>query len=194
MQIIFRVFGQQPRLSDWLRREIPDTVLSGPSALDHVDEYEQEAAYESPGSPVPGGPYQCIADAILRYDIYPQSVITGILNQTPVKTGDVIGICYHYLPGIDFFFCTKVTSCFHEQVDNHWKTGFTYCTLTGHPEAGEATFWVEKNITTGKIVTRIRSWSRPGTWLAKLLRRSIRRWQINGTKAALLHLAGNLPT
>ena len=51
-----------------------------------------------------------------------------------------------------------------KRIDGVWHTGFKYRTLTGHPELGEETFSVEKDLATGSVVAALRSWSRAGGW------------------------------
>jgi uncharacterized protein (UPF0548 family) len=87
------------------------------------------------------------------------------------------------------FFAAKVTETFDEQLGNLWRTGFTYVTLVGHPELGRETFSVEKNMTSGRIVVALSSWSRPGTRLAQALSPLVRLIQVRTNRAALRHLA-----
>ena len=46
----------------------------------------------------------------------------------------------------------RVIACFDEEREGVWVTGFTYRTLVGHPELGEETFSVEKDLETGLVM------------------------------------------
>jgi Domain of unknown function (DUF1990) len=60
----------------------------------------------------------------------------------------------------------------------------------GHPVLGEETFSVEKDLATGQIRVALRSWSRPGILLARMLAPAMRLVQGHAVRAALDHLAG----
>src|SRR5262245_34341629 len=79
MQFLFRFLGMKPRLDRWEGRVFSARVEHGPGPRDNQDAYEREVAVEVPGEP--GGPFRRIADAILRYDIFPPSFVTPILRR-----------------------------------------------------------------------------------------------------------------
>lgn len=54
-----------------------------------------------------------------------------------------------------------------QAVDGPDQTGFGYGTLPGHPEQGEESFTVERNIA-GDVWFVVRAFSRPATWFARL--------------------------
>jgi hypothetical protein len=197
MQFLFRFLGMKPRLELWESRESSADVEQGPRPRDNRDTYQREVAIETPGEPTINGPFRRLADAILRYDIFPLSFVTPLLRRAPVQVGDSVGICYHFLPGIDLFFAARVIARFDEQTGSCWRAGFTYRTLRGHPETGEETFSVEKDLVTGAISVTLRSWSRPGILLARLAYPLTRRIQRRASHAALDHLehqaSANLP-
>ena len=73
--------------------------------------------------------------------------------------------------------------------DGTWhRAGLTYRTLVGHPELGEETFAVEKELATGRVRVALRSWSRPGTVLAKVFLPFVRRMQVSASRRSLDHL------
>jgi uncharacterized protein (UPF0548 family) len=86
------------------------------------------------------------------------------------------------------FFAARVVDRFDGPDGGLWRTGFTYRTLAGHPELGEETFSVEKDLATGRVRVALRSWSRPGTWFTRLGRPAMRRLQRFANAAALDHL------
>jgi hypothetical protein len=189
-QILFTALGQKPDLKTWEAKPFWSGVLSGPQERDHHAVYEREVAREAPGDPEPNGPHRRLAAVILRYEIFPTSWVSGVLQREPVEVGDTVGICYHFVPGIDLFFAARVIERFDECVGTVWRTGFTYATVAGHPEYGVETFSVEKDTTTGQVIVALRSWSRPGTFLALLCPPWVRRQQVRASYAALDNLAG----
>jgi uncharacterized protein (UPF0548 family) len=178
-----------PDLDGWEKRPIWPGIENGPAPRDRRDAYERAVGVERPGPPEPDGPHRRAAAAILRYDIFPPRLVRPVLRREPVQTGDTVGICYHQAPALDLFFSARVVACFDEEVDGVWRTGFTYRTLIGHPEYGEETFSVEKDLATGQVIVALRSWSRPGTVLAIVLAPWVRRQQVRASHAALAHLA-----
>jgi uncharacterized protein (UPF0548 family) len=177
-----------PSLDAWERRAFSPGADAGPRNGDHRDAYEREVAHEPPGDPLPDGPHRKLAAAILGYRVFPPQLVTGVLRRAPVDVGDTVGIRYHFGP-VDLFFAARVIARFDERAGGWWRTGFTYRTLVGHPELGEETFSVEKELATGVVIVALRSWSRPGTRLARALRPIVRRLQVTASARALDHLA-----
>jgi uncharacterized protein (UPF0548 family) len=95
---------------------------------------------------------------------------------------------YFLAPGLHVFFAARVMDRFEETTANQWRCGFTYRTLQGHPACGEETFVVEKELGTGLVTVALRSWSRPGIWIARLTYPVMRLLQIRAARAALDHL------
>jgi uncharacterized protein (UPF0548 family) len=188
VQVLWRFSGRPPRLGDWERRPIHPAIAGGPGARDYHDVHERVIAQETPGVPEADGSFRRVAAAICRYDIFPPAMVEPVLRRAPVEAGDTVGIRYHCLPGIDLFFAARVTACFDRRDGDRWRTGFTYQTLKGHPELGEETFQVIKELDRGTISASLRSWSRPGLWLSWLALPYTRRCQIKAGRAALDHL------
>jgi uncharacterized protein (UPF0548 family) len=188
MQIVLPWLGQKPNLESW-ERELPSRgVERGPGRRDNRDSYVRILAAEEPGEPEANGAFRRVAGAILRYEIFPPWLVTGVLRHVPVELGDTVGICYHCCPGLDLFFAARVIERFDEQAGSIWRTGFTYRTLRGHPELGEETFSAEKDLATGKVTAALRSWSRPGILLAWLGYPFTRVIQKFASRVALDHL------
>ena len=82
----------------------------------------------------------------------------------------------------------RATASFDGPAGGVWRAGFTFRTLRGHPELGEETFFVEKDAATGAVRVSLRSWSRPGLWLTRLVSPYARRVQVRACHAALDHL------
>jgi hypothetical protein len=188
MQIIWRFLGQKPRLADLEGRPLAPGVEAGPRPGDRRDSYERVVAREAPGPPEPGGPFERLAREVRAYRIFPPWLVRGVLRREPVEAGDTYGICYRFLPGIDLFFGGRVTVSFAGPEGDIWRAGFTFRTLQGHPELGEETFWVEKEVRSGEVRVGLRSWSRPGIWLSRLVGPYTRWVQVRACYAALDHL------
>jgi uncharacterized protein (UPF0548 family) len=189
MQLIWSFLGIKPHLEAWSNRPFSPTVEMGPRANDRRDCSERIVAVESPGEPEPGGPHRRVAQAIFGYQMFPPALVSPVLSRSPLQAGDTVGILYHFMPGLDLFCGARVLECFDIARDGIWHTGFKYRTLRGHPELGEETFSVEKDMTTGTVVAALRSWSRPGTWLTWVAAPYTRYAQLHANKAALVHLA-----
>src|SRR5579859_5558256 len=149
MNWIWTILGQKPRLEKWENRSFSPGVDRGPIATDHVDVYDRDVGREEPGPPLPDGLHRRLAGEILDYHIFPPKLVASVCRRRPVEVGDAVGICYHFVPGLDLFFAARVIARFDEQAGECWRTGFTYRTLHGHPECGEETFSAEKNMQTG---------------------------------------------
>src|SRR5262245_19471922 len=108
MQILLRFPGVRPRLDAWIARPFWPGVEKGPQGMDRSAAYEQVVASEPPGSPLVNGPFRRAAQAVMRYDVFPPTLVTGVLKREPVQVGDTVGICYHFLPGVDLFFAARV--------------------------------------------------------------------------------------
>jgi len=186
--VLFQRASGEASLETWACRGFSPTVELGPGARDHQDAYERVVATELPGPPIADGPHRRAAVAILGYDIFPPSVGRGVIARNPVEVGDTVGLRYRLALGVEMFFASRVIERFDEQRGDTWHTGFTYRTLAGHPELGEETFSVEKNLTTGTVIVALRSWSRPGILLTKLTSPFARRAQRRSSEAAVDHL------
>jgi hypothetical protein len=189
MRILWRWFGQQPRLSDCYQLPLSPGVEAGPRAGDRIGRAERLIAHEQPGAPEPGGSYQRLARAIRAYDVFPPRLLTGVVPRTPLQAGDTFGSCFHFFPGIDLFFAGRVTHSFDAFADGVWQAGFAFQTVQGHPAVGEEGFRVEKNPATGTVRVRIESWSRPALWLTRLGAPFMRGLQTWAVEAALDHLS-----
>jgi uncharacterized protein (UPF0548 family) len=186
--VLFLRPGTEAPFAAWASRAFAPTTELGPRARDSRDSYERVIGTEQPGPPEPDGLYRRAAAAILGYDIFPPSVGRGVIVRNPVEVGDTVGLRYRFGLGLEIFFASRVTERFDEQRGPTWRTGFTYRTLTGHPELGEETFSVEKTTATGEVLVALRSWSRPGILLSKLTAPFARRTQVRSSRAALEHL------
>jgi uncharacterized protein (UPF0548 family) len=175
-----------PALAPW--RERPFNTEEGSRPGDRTDAFERVVAREAAGQPEIAGPYARVATAILGYRVFPESLITRVIDRDPVEVGDTVGILCHFAPGVDLFFAARVIARINERSGPLWRTGFTYRTLEGHPECGEETFTVEKDETDGRVIAALRSWSRPGLWYTRAGAPFTRWMQVRANHAALDNL------
>jgi uncharacterized protein (UPF0548 family) len=180
--------GQRPPFARWHARPFSPGATDGPTPADLVLRFEREVGVEAPGPPAPDGPHRRAADAILRYEAFPPWLIRGVLERPVLEVGDTVGVRLRLPLGMALFFAARVVDRFDGPDGGLWRTGFTYRTLAGHPELGEETFSVEKDLATGRVRVALRSWSRPGTWFTRLGRPAMRRLQRFANAAALDHL------
>jgi uncharacterized protein (UPF0548 family) len=158
---------------------------------DRDDVYKRDLAPEPRGEP--GARFRRVHDAIRAYSIFPPSLVTGVTRR-PIELGDTVGVHYRGFRIVRLFFAARVVDVFDgpgvgAADDGWWRAGFRYRTLVGHPELGEETFSVEKELTTGRVRVALRSWSRPGTCLARTFSPIVRRAQVHASHRALDHLA-----
>jgi uncharacterized protein (UPF0548 family) len=178
-----------PDLAKWEARPIWPAIAEGPRERDPRDRHRRDVAVEPPGEPVPRGPFERAAAAIMRFDVFPPRVITGVLRRTPVDIGDTVGARYRGFRVFDVFFAARVIATFRGALGELHRAGFTYQTLVGHPELGEETFCVEKHLPTGRVSVELSSWSRPAILVSRALSPLVRRLQLRGGRSALDHLA-----
>ncbi len=189
MNIVLPLVGGTPRLESWEHRAWSPGVEAGPRATDRRDAYTRAVAQERPGPPDPHGPFRRVADSLLAYRIFPPTLVSGVLRRTPVEVGDTVGVVYHGFRIVKLFFAARVIERFDEPRGSLWSAGFTYRTLERHPELGEETFSVEKDMETGVVTAALRSWSRPGILLTRLCGPLTRWVQVHASRAALDYLA-----
>jgi uncharacterized protein (UPF0548 family) len=184
------LFGAADRLDEWRRRPFSPGVERGPGPRERRDSYELEVARERPGDALEAGPFRRAAAAIARYEIFPPTLLTPVVARTPVQVGDTLGARFHLAPGVALFFASRVIATFDEldPAGAQRRAGFTYRTLEGHPEFGEETFSVEKDLLSGAVVVALRAWSRPGNWLARSGSPVVRALQVSASRRALLRL------
>lgn len=148
------------------------------------DRHERIVAVEPHGPPIPQGPFEKVAQAIMRYDIFPPRIGSALLKHKPIQRGDAVGLRYRFLPGLDLVFASRVI----EIIDEENAKGFTYRTLKLHPEKGQETFLVRKNPATGEIRASLNAWSAPALFLTSLIYPLARKLQLAAGRAALDHL------
>lgn len=169
-------------LSTWESRPVARATAAGPQSYSYHDLHRRIVAVEPPGPPLLEGPFHTIADAIRRYDIFPPRLGRGVARR-PVRPGDVVGLRYYLIPGVHIFFASRV----YEVIEEEFRSGFSYETLQGHPEAGQETFLVSKEPETGAVVASLQAWSQLAPPWPRFLSPLTRPLQYGAGRAALDH-------
>lgn len=169
-------------LAAWEGRPVCPATAAGPQSYSFHDHHRRIVAVERPGPPLANGPFQRLADAIRTYDIFPPRLGRAVLRR-PVQVGDVVGLRYYLVPGVHLFFASRV----YEVIEEPLRSGFSYETLEGHPEAGQETFSVTKDPDTGAIIGELRAWSHLAPPWPRWLYPLTRPMQYGAGRAALDH-------
>ncbi|MBS2034685.1 DUF1990 family protein [bacterium] len=169
-------------LADWESRPVNQATLAGPRSYSFHDHHRRIVAVEPAGAPTAEGAFQRLARAIRSYDIFPRRLGRGVLRR-PVEVGDSVGLRYYLVPGVHLFFASRV----YEVIDEPLRSGFSYETLEGHPEAGRETFSVTKDSETGAIICELKAWSHLARPWPRWLHPLTRPLQTGAGRAALDH-------
>ncbi len=188
VQVVLPWLGDRPAPERWQGRPFQPLVEKGQRGY-AADRHRADLPAEPPGPPVPEGPFRRAAAAVLAYRSFPPGLLVGLREAVPVREGEVVVARYRLLPGVHLVFAARVIEVFDEAGDGEHRTGFTYRTLQGHPEAGQETFQVVKDLRTGAVRAELVADSRPGTVLTALLRPLCRRLQLAAGRAAARNLA-----
>ena len=175
------------RLDPWRQRAIHPRVARGAGPNSHLDLHRRIVAVEPPGPPVVGGPFERVAESIRHYQIFPPHLGTPLL-QRAVQLGDCVGLRYHVFPGVHLVFASRVTALIDLGDDIQCSQGFTYQTLQGHPEVGEETFRVDKDLNSGAVVASLQAWSELNFMWLRPLEPLCRMLQLQAGRSALDHL------
>lgn len=105
--------------------------------------------------------YERAVAALISWRSHRSANVTVLPPGAPVALGTTVALV------VPAFGLHVVGACrIVKVVDESWRFGFAYGTLTGHPEQGEEAFVVER--TRDGVLFRIRAFSRPRTHLGRL--------------------------
>src|SRR5260370_41350095 len=85
MDWLYGWISAEADLACWERRGFVADVGKGPGFHDNHDSHERVVGWEAIGSPEPNGVARRLADAILRFDVFPPTLLTAVLRRTPVE-------------------------------------------------------------------------------------------------------------
>lgn len=106
--------------------------------------------------------FRAAADRLLRWDMHRAAGLRIAPGTPPAAVGLEVRLEFGFGPLRLPAWCRVV-----DVVDEPDTRGFTYGTLTGHPEIGEETFLVERGAD-GVVRGRVVAFSRHGRWYTKI--------------------------
>jgi hypothetical protein len=153
-------------------------------------------ALESPGAPVPGGPFKRAISPIENYRFSDPSIVVGHFETaSPLRDRRILlelkVLGFHFLCGV-----VVTDVCLEEEIETSGGRetvfGFRYDTLQGHIEAGSEWFLLSKRHRTGEVCFTIQaSWKLgdfPNLWSEAGFRVLGKRYQLAWHRLAYLRL------
>lgn len=129
-----------------------------------------------------------LRERLFSYDIFPPRLLRSVLCPSgSIAEGTTI-VQRIMLGPIAMEMAVRVIAAWDRDVDGVREAGFTYATVSGHPECGVETFRV-RLLRDGSVLVLIDGRSRPGLLLTRLGRPAARAVQRGVTKAALRRVA-----
>ena len=173
----------RPGCSRWQHTAASDSLDGAGGTIDH---YERQVRH-MPGEDS-DRTYARSVERLFRYDIFPRSVMRPtvcsadrrIHPETTIVQCVALGL-FHIESAV------RVVRTWQSADFNVDEAGFTYATLTGHPERGISTFRVIWNRDTDRVTFVIDARSQPGSLRFRIARPVARRFQRYATEAALDH-------
>lgn len=130
------------------------------------DEYSEPLPPEQPGDVEKGGSFEIAKDFLSSYRFPNPRRLIGYFDRKAPLLGRNLLLRASFA-GFVFEFGVRVVKVVDERIDSAhgplavW--GYSYRTLEGHWEKGEIFFCVEKQLNSGRVTVRTRSYSRPGS-------------------------------
>jgi uncharacterized protein (UPF0548 family) len=135
-----------------------------------VDGDEQALGHESPGLPLPDGPFARAKRAMVNYEFSDPRIVRGHFDrQAPLLGRDML--LEARVLGLRFLYACRVAEVRDAADDRRTTFGWRYETLTGHVEDGYEWFLLTKHHQSGEVRFRIEAhWrlSRQQPWWARL--------------------------
>jgi uncharacterized protein (UPF0548 family) len=129
----------------------------------HVDSGETAVGQESPGPPVPGGPWEMACQLVREYEFADPRILRAVYR----GHGELLGrdmLLEGRFAALRFYLGVRVTEVIDEKRDENgvqeqvW--GWSYQTLEGHLEQGRLRYEVIKDLSTGSVIFRVSGYSR----------------------------------
>jgi uncharacterized protein (UPF0548 family) len=121
----------------------------------------------APGEEPPPGLRARAHDALMRYQIYPPRRMMALVCSPDHRVGSGVLIIQRIIVGIAAVeAAVRVMRVFGSGAPGE-TAGFSYVTLEGHTESGNATFWLSEHAAAG-LTFNIETWSRPAGWQGRL--------------------------
>lgn len=127
-------------------------------------------------------------EAVRQWRMFPGGWALIMPDRPPVRVGEVVGMAAKVV-GIWWLNTCRIVYT----IENEHQFGFAYGTLPGHAECGEELFIVEKDAA-GVVRYRLRAFSKPRHWMARLAYPLARRYQrkfVRDSKASMQEFVKN---
>jgi uncharacterized protein (UPF0548 family) len=143
----------------------------------NVDEYRQPLPPEPPGPPAPGGTWERARELMLDYEFADPGIVRAVYApDSPLEGRDML-LEVRFV-GMRFRFGVRVKGVVDETCEADGRTlrvwGWSYRTLQGHLEMGQAEYEVWKWLDSGEVEFRIHVVSRPAQIPNPILRLGFR--------------------
>jgi hypothetical protein len=156
-----------------------------------IDDHHGELPSETSGEPLEHGSFRIAQEIMRGYKFPPPDLIVGIFRPDDPLEKRVMLLEARFL-WFRFLFGVRVTGVVDEHTPDEYTWGYSYATLDGHFERGEISFTITKNLVSGAIDFRIKSFSRRGTIQNIFYRIGFwmfgRRLQVRFAQASLLRM------
>ena len=127
-----------------------------------IDDHHAQLPSEPPGEPLEHGSFRIAQEIMRSYQFPPPDLIVGIFRPDDPLERRVMLLEARFL-WFRFVFGVRVTGVIDEQTPEEYTWGYSYATLDSHFERGEISFSITKNLASGEVDFRIKSFSRRGT-------------------------------
>lgn len=158
-------------------------LLTANATVDHY----QVSVRLAPGAN-PSAVFDHVRDRLFTYDIFPPQLIHSAVCPSGRITGGTTIVQRIALGPAAPEMAVRMIDVWDRDDEGVREAGFTYATVTGHPECGIATFRVRLD-GDGRVLVLVDARSRPGLLLTRLGRPMARLFQRGITKAALRRLS-----
>jgi uncharacterized protein (UPF0548 family) len=136
----------------------------------HDDALEQELPGETPGDPVPGGPWEIARRVIIDYRMADPAIVRADWAPDAPLLGRVIELQLRFRRLLWVRAHVRVRRVWDEERGGARVFGYAYETLPGHVETGVMDYEVYKRLEDGRVEFRVHARSRPsgqGPWWAR---------------------------
>jgi uncharacterized protein (UPF0548 family) len=125
----------------------------------HVDSDDTVIGREPPGPPVPGGIWETGCTLVREYEFAEPRILRAVYR----AGGELAGrdmLLEGRFSVLRFYLGVRVTGVIDETSETERVWGWSYQTLEGHLEQGRLSYEVIKDTATGRVVFRVRGYSR----------------------------------
>jgi uncharacterized protein (UPF0548 family) len=125
--------------------------------------------------------FACACDALRHWEQFRFGWVEVLPDDAPIDRGTTVAVCIRHL---GFWSLNGARVVLVEETPGR-RFAISYGTLANHAERGEELFEVSLDPRTGAVMYRIRAFSQPRSWLARLGGPIVRRLQAKARAASL---------